>query len=84
MIAIKYVFNEYPLRIQFISPRLTKEVGCENENDHEDCESEKADFQIFVDLTTELDGLKTLPLKNGSVVITMVVVVIGRGVRGVV
>ena len=52
---------------------LAEEVGGEDEEDHEDGEDEEGDLQPLVDFATEGDGIETLALETGGVVLVVVV-----------
>ena len=58
---------------------LAEEIGGSDEEDHQDGEDEEGDLQPFVDLATEGDGIETLTLEAGSVVVMMMMMAM-RGV----
>ena len=55
---------------------LAEEVGGEDEGDHEEGHEEEDDLQPLVRLAAELNGLETLALKTGCVVVVMTMMMV--------
>ena len=53
---------------------LTDGVDEDNSEDGESCEDDQGELEVFLELTTDVNGIETALLETGSAVFMMVVV----------